>query len=199
MPMGNENEKKEQKINLCVSKDSLLHAFLAGYIRAFAVDLEEDSYELLYEKEEDPVISGIISNTRTYSAFNRQVSLLLPEPSFSSWREVMGSRENIRSMLKMQESFTFTFPRRGMENWMKIEVKQGLGRPTSDNNHSVHALRCEERKHPFVLSELTLFQCPNSASSVKARMHKRNILLVIYLLIFVVYEHADYIFRIAYR
>ena len=123
MPMGNENEKKEQKINLCVSKDSLLHAFLAGYIRAFAVDLEEDSYELLYEKEEDPVISEIISNTRTYSAFNRQVSLLLPEPSFSSWREVMGSRENIRSMLKMQESFTFTFPRRGMENWMKIEVK----------------------------------------------------------------------------
>ena len=78
-------------------------------------------------------------------------------------------------------------------------MKQGLGRPTSDNNHSVHALRCEERKHPFVLSELTLFQCPNSASSVKARMHKRNILLVIYLLIFVVYEHADYIFRIAYR
>ena len=31
-------------------------------------------------------------------------------------------------------------------------------------------------------------------------MHKRNILFVsIYLLIFVVYEHADYIFRIAYR
>ena len=82
----------------------------------------------------------------------------------------------------------------------KRRVKQGLGRPTSDNNHSVHALRCEERKHPFVLSELTLFQCPNSASSVKARMHKRNILFVsVYLLIFVVYEHADYIFRIAYR
>ena len=123
MPMGNENEKKEQKINLCVSKDSLLHAFLAGYIRAFAVDLEEDRYELLYEKEEDPVISEIIKSAQSYSAFNRQVSLLLPEPSFSSWREVTGSRENIRSMLKMQESFTFTFPRRGMENWMKIEVK----------------------------------------------------------------------------
>ena len=57
MQMGNGIEKQEQKLNLCVSKDSLLHAFLAGYIRVFAVDLEEDSYELLYEKEEDPVIS----------------------------------------------------------------------------------------------------------------------------------------------
>ena len=59
-------------------------------------------------------------------------------------------------------------------------MKQGLGRPTSDNNHSVHALRCEERKHPFVLSELTLIQGPNSASSVKARMYKRNMFISYY-------------------
>ncbi len=123
MQMGNGIEKQEQKLNLCVSKDSLLRAFLAGYTRVFAVDLEEDSYELLYEKDEDPVISEIIRSAHSYSAFNRQVSLLLPEPSFSSWREVAGSRENIRSMLKMQESFTFIFPRRGMESWMKIEVR----------------------------------------------------------------------------
>lgn len=123
MQMGNGIEKQEQKLNLCVSKDSLLHAFLAGYNRVFAVDLEEDRYELLYEKEEDPVISEIIKSAQSYSAFNRQVSLLLADPSFSSWREGAGSRENIRSMLKMQESFTVIFPLRGMERWMKIEVR----------------------------------------------------------------------------
>ena len=84
MQMGNGIEKQEQKLNLCVSKDSLLHAFLAGYNRVFAVDLEEDRYELLYEKEEDPVISEIIKSAQSYSAFNRQVSLLLADPSFSS-------------------------------------------------------------------------------------------------------------------
>lgn len=123
--MQKENRINEQKYSLDLSapKDLLLHSFLSDYIRAFIVDLEEDSYELLFEKEEDPVLTEIIRQTDKYSAFNKLNSRLLPEPAFTDWREVAGSRENIRSMLKMQECFSFVFPRRGMDSWMKVEVR----------------------------------------------------------------------------
>ena len=123
MQMGNGFEKQEQKFDRNISKDLLLQSLIADYLRVFVIDLEEDSYELLYEKEENPVLNEIIRNCGSYSAFNSQISKLLVDPSFSAWREVAGSRENIRSMLKMQNAFSFYFPSRGKENWVKVEVR----------------------------------------------------------------------------
>ena len=123
MQEDNRIEKNEYGLDLSVPKELLLHSFMSDYIRAFIVDLEQDTYELLFEREEDPVLSEIIRQTDKYSAFNKLNSRLLPEPAFTAWREVAGSRENIRSMLKMQECFSFVFPRRGMESWMKVEVR----------------------------------------------------------------------------
>lgn len=123
MQKESRKEKYTGRLNLSVPKELLLHSFLSDYIRAFIVDLEKDSYELLFEREEDPVLTEIIRQTDKYSVFNKLNSRLLPEPAFTPWREVAGSRENIRNMLKMQESFSFVFPRRGMDNWMKVEVR----------------------------------------------------------------------------
>ena len=123
MQEDNRIEKNEYGLDLSVPKELLLHSFMSDYIRAFIVDLEQDTYELLFEREEDPVLSEIIRQADKYSAFNKLNSRLLPEPAFTAWREVAGSRENIRSMLKMQECFSFVFPRRGMESWMKVEVR----------------------------------------------------------------------------
>ncbi len=123
MQMGNEFEKQAGTAHLSLTKDTLLHAFLYDFTRVFLVDLEEDSYELLYEKEEDPVVTEIIKKSGKYSVFNKLSSQLLPDASFSGWREVAGSRENIRGMLKEQDYFSFIFPRRNADRWMKIEVR----------------------------------------------------------------------------
>ena len=123
MQEDNRKEKNKYRLDRSVPKELLLHSFMSDYIRAFIVDLEQDTYELLFEREEDPVLSEIIRQTDKYSAVNKLNSRLLPEPAFTAWREVAGSRENIRSMLKMQDCFSFVFPRRGMDRSMKVEVR----------------------------------------------------------------------------
>lgn len=84
MQKESRKEKYTGRLNLSVPKELLLHSFLSDYIRAFIVDLEKDSYELLFEREEDPVLTEIIRQTDKYSVFNKLTAaffrsrLLLP-------------------------------------------------------------------------------------------------------------------------
>ena len=120
--MENGIEKQKEKAALPVSKDMLLQSFMSDYIRMFLVDLETDTYQLLYEREEDPVLAELVRNASTYSVFNRLNSHLLPDTSFAAWREVAGSRENICKVLEKKDFFSFVFPLRNRNNWMRIDV-----------------------------------------------------------------------------
>ena len=106
-----------------VSTGTLLDSFLSEYIRVFLVDLEKDTITLLYEREEDPVLAGLVQSAGSYSEFNRLNSRMMPEPSFAAWREVSGSRENIRTTLQRKNAFSFLFPLREKDKWMKLEVR----------------------------------------------------------------------------
>ena len=121
--MENGMEKKEDRELLPVSESVLLRSFMSDYIRMFLVDLETDSYQLLYEREEDPVLTELVRNASTYSVFNRLNSQLLPDTSFAAWREVAGSRENICKVLEKKDFFSFVFPLRNRNNWMQIDVR----------------------------------------------------------------------------
>ena len=123
MNMMNEIEKQGTEPGISISKDLLLESLISDYIRVFLVDLEKDSFALLYERVPDPVIDQIIEEADRYSVFNSLVSRRLPDPAFESWREVAGSRENIRRMLMEQNYFSFVFPRRDSDDWMRVDVR----------------------------------------------------------------------------
>lgn len=121
--MGYGMEKYKEKYGLSGLSDMLLKSFISDYIRVFLVDLDEDSYTLLYEREKDPVIEEIMRQADQYSVFNRMTSHRLPDPSFASWREAAGSRENIRLMLSSKAFFSFVFPLRDKDRWIRIDVR----------------------------------------------------------------------------
>ena len=56
-------EVNDRKDFLSVSENVLLQSFITEYIRVFIVDLENDRYSLLYEKEEDPLIRDLMRST----------------------------------------------------------------------------------------------------------------------------------------
>ena len=115
-------KEHDRTTQFTVSKDLLLDTFLSEYIRVFLVDLENDTFELLYEREEDPVLRELMQTCRSYSEYNRRNSLLLPDPVFSTWREKAGSRETLCKMLSRQTTYSFTFPLREKGRWMKLEA-----------------------------------------------------------------------------
>jgi signal transduction histidine kinase/CheY-like chemotaxis protein len=116
-------EKMKEKYGQSVLADMLLKSFISDYYRAFLVDLNEDSFTLAYEEKEDPVIAEIVRESDSYSAFNRLISRCLPDPCFTAWREAAGSRENIRLMLSSREYFSFVFPLREKDRWLRIDVR----------------------------------------------------------------------------
>ena len=99
MNMMNEIEKQGTEPGISISKDLLLESLISDYIRVFLVDLEKDSFALLYERVPDPVIDQIIEEADRYSVFNSLVSRRLPDPAFESWREVAGRWNRTISVL----------------------------------------------------------------------------------------------------
>ena len=100
-------EVNDRKDFLSVSENVLLQSFITEYIRVFIVDLENDRYSLLYEKEEDPLIKELMRSTTGYAQFNHRLSTLYTDPAYISWREEEGSTEHIRTMRQNQPVFTF--------------------------------------------------------------------------------------------
>ena len=70
-----------------ISKDVFLSSFLKEYIRVFFIDLEKDDFYILYEREEDPVITELASKAESYSEFNHMTSSVFPDPEFAFWLE----------------------------------------------------------------------------------------------------------------
>ena len=99
-------------------KDELLQSFLDNYCRIYLIDLEEDSIVKISETDdvpdEDPVHFG------RYSEFNRVYSYTRLDPEYSSWRETMGSIENLRKVLADRSSFTLSYQMKSGK-WMKVE------------------------------------------------------------------------------
>ena len=116
-------EVNDRKDFLSVSENVLLQSIITEYIRVFIVDLENDRYSLLYEKEEDPLIRDLMRSTTGYAQFNHQISALYTDPAYISWREEEGSTEHIRTMLQTQPVFTFVYPFKTDKRWLKLEIR----------------------------------------------------------------------------
>ena len=116
-------EVNDRKDFLSVSENVLLQSFITEYIRVFIVDLENDRYSLLYEKEEDPLIRDLMRSTTGYAQFNHRISALYTDPAYISWREEEGSTEHIRTMLQTQPVFTFVYPFKTDKRWLKLEIR----------------------------------------------------------------------------
>ena len=99
-------------------KDELLQSFLDNYSRIYLIDLEKDSIVKILETEgvpgEDPV------HQKRYSDFNRVYSHTMLEPEYRSWRETMGSIENIRKVLAERNCFTLSYQMKD-GRWRKVE------------------------------------------------------------------------------
>lgn len=116
-------EVNNRKDFLSISENVLLQSFITEFIRIFIIDLENDRYSLLYEKEEDPRISELVSRTAGYARFNHLISNLYTDPAFISWREEEGSPEHIRARLKDQPVYTFVYPFKKDKRWLELEVR----------------------------------------------------------------------------
>ena len=108
---------------ISVSKDLLVESFLSGYDTAFLVDLENDTFSFIREGYSFPELDEIVKTSSSYSEMNTRCSRLFPDPPFALWRERAGSLDNIRAMLMERNAFSFTFPLRGRETWMRLEVR----------------------------------------------------------------------------
>ena len=124
---------------LSISKEMLLDSYLSEYIRIFLIDLEEDRFYLLYEREKDPEIEELMQQADgCYSEMNRLRSRQLSSPGFIAWREGAGSRENIRAMLQGRSSFSFLFPLREKDKWRKLQARSGQRQSLCTEKFSKH-------------------------------------------------------------
>ena len=102
-------------------KDELMQSFLDNYSRIYLIDLEKDSIEKILDAEDtdepDPVQGDC------YSEFNRVYSYTRLLPEYSSWREMIGSIENIRKVLAERNSFTLSYQMKNGQ-WKKIENRR---------------------------------------------------------------------------
>lgn len=122
--MGKGMMEQDMNALFSISKEMLLDSYLSEYIRIFLIDLEEDRFSLLYERERDPEIEELMRQADgSYSELNRLRSRQLSAPGFIAWREGAGSRENIRAMLQGRPSFSFIFPLREKDKWRKLEIR----------------------------------------------------------------------------
>ena len=69
-----------------ISKDLLLNRFWEEYIRIFFIDIEEDDFYILYEREADPVITELAQKAGSYSEFNHMTSSVFPDPEYAFWK-----------------------------------------------------------------------------------------------------------------
>ena len=99
-------------------RDELLKSFLDNYSRVYLIDLEKDTIVKIQESEGAPEIDPVRQSR--YSEFNRVYSYTMLESDYSSWREMMGSVENIRKVLAERNSFTLSYQMKD-GRWMKVE------------------------------------------------------------------------------
>ena len=106
-----------------ISKDLLLNRFWEEYIRIFFIDIEEDDFYILYEREADPVITELAQKAGSYSEFNHMTSSVFPDPEYAFWLEEEAGLPHVSETLKTKNFFNFAFPTREENKWMSLEVR----------------------------------------------------------------------------
>ena len=99
-------------------RDEILKSFLDNYSRVYLIDLENDTIVKIHESDGAPEIDPV--RRSRYSEFNRVYSYTMLEAEYSSWREMMGSVENIRKVLAERNTFTLSYQMKD-GRWMKVE------------------------------------------------------------------------------
>lgn len=101
--------------------NELLRSFLENYSRIYLIDLEKDTIENIMEaggsSDPDPVFG------RCYSDFHRTYSRTKLNPEYADWHEMMGSLENIRSVLADRRMFILSYQIKD-GRWKKIEYRR---------------------------------------------------------------------------
>ena len=106
-----------------ISKDLLLNRFWEEYIRIFFIDIEEDDFYILYEREADPVITELAQKAGSYSEFNHMTSSVFPDPEYAFWLEEEAGLPHVSETLKTKDFYNFAFPTREDNKWMSLEVR----------------------------------------------------------------------------
>lgn len=106
-----------------ISKDLLLNRFWEEYIRIFFIDIEEDDFYILYEREADPVITELARKAGSYSEFNHMTSSVFPDPEYAFWLEEEAGLPHVTETLKTKNFYNFAFPTREENKWMSLEVR----------------------------------------------------------------------------
>ncbi len=106
-----------------ISKDLLLNRFWEEYIRIFFIDIEEDDFYILYEREADPVITELAQKAGSYSEFNHMTSSVFPDPEYAFWLEEEAGLPHVSETLKTKNFYNFAFPTREENKWMSLEVR----------------------------------------------------------------------------
>ena len=106
-----------------ISKDLLLNRFWEEYIRIFFIDIEEDDFYILYEREADPVITELAQKAGSYSEFTHMTSSVFPDPEYAFWLEEEAGLPHVSETLKTKDFYNFAFPTREDNKWMSLEVR----------------------------------------------------------------------------
>ena len=106
-----------------ISKNLLLNSFWEEYIRIFFIDIEEDDFYILYEREADPVITELAQKAGSYSEFNHMTSNVFPDPEYAFWLEEEAGLPHVTETLKTKNFYNFAFPTREDNKWMSLEVR----------------------------------------------------------------------------
>ena len=106
-----------------ISKNLLLNSFWEEYIRIFFIDIEEDDFYILYEREADPVITELAQKAGSYSEFNHMTSSVFPDPEYAFWLEEEAGLPHVTETLKTKNFYNFAFPTREDNKWMSLEVR----------------------------------------------------------------------------
>ena len=138
--------------------NELLKAFLENYSRVYMIDLEKDRIEKIMEaegvQEPDPVTGSC------YSEFNRVYSRTRINPEYVEWREMMGSIENIRTVLADRSLFILSYQMKD-GRWKKIENR----RLTIRDGVPVKAVACIPREESLRTDQSGVFDSIEHISS----------------------------------
>ena len=102
-------------------KNELLGSFLENYSRIYLIDLEKDTIETIMESEGAPEPNPVFDSC--YSRFNRSYSLAKVKAEYADWREMIGSIENIRTVLADRSLFILSYQMKD-GRWKKIEHRR---------------------------------------------------------------------------
>ena len=102
-------------------KNELLGSFLENYSRIYLIDLEKDTIETIMESEGAPEPNPVFDSC--YSRFNRSYSLAKVKAEYADWREMIGSIENIRTVLADRSLFILSYQMKD-GRWEKIEHRR---------------------------------------------------------------------------